>query len=80
MSQWYPKICAYDQNGWHPNPYVAREFYGVFGDFDVSITIDKDYKIGATGVLTNAAELGWGYDQPGTALKPVISAIRTWKF
>lgn len=80
MSQWYPKICAYDQNGWHPNPYVAREFYGVFGDFDVSITIDKDYKIGATGILTNAAEIGWGYDQPGTALKPVTTAKRTWKF
>ena len=41
MSQWYPKICEYDYEGWHPTPYVAREFYGVWGDFDVTITIDK---------------------------------------
>ena len=31
MSQWYPKLCEYDKDGWHPNPYVAREFYGVWG-------------------------------------------------
>ena len=41
MSQWYPKLCEYDCGGWHPTPYVAREFYGVWGDFDVKITIDK---------------------------------------
>ena len=43
MSQWYPKLCAYDYLGWHPTPYVAREFYGVWGDFDVRISIDKNY-------------------------------------
>jgi hypothetical protein len=80
MSQWYPKLCEYDNEGWHPTPYVAREFYGVWGDFDVSITIDKTYKIGGTGVLVNAAEIGWGYDKPGTGLKPTASAKRTWHF
>ena len=50
MSQWYPKICEYDIEGWHPTPYVAREFYGVWGDFDVTIAIDKNYKLGGTGV------------------------------
>ena len=80
MSQWYPKICEYDYEGWHPTPYVAREFYGVWGDFDVKITIDKSYKIGGTGVLVNAAEIGWGYDKPGTQLKPTATAKRTWHF
>ena len=41
MSQWYPKISEYDREGWHPTPYIAREFYGVWGDFDVKISIDK---------------------------------------
>ncbi len=80
MSQWYPKMCEYDYEGWHPTPYVAREFYGVWGDYDVTIRIDKSYKIGATGVLLNAAEIGWGYDQPGTELKPTTSAKRSWHF
>ncbi|MBN8833866.1 MAG: peptidase M1 [Niastella sp. SCN 39-18] len=80
MSQWYPKMAEYDFEGWHADQYVAREFYGVWGNYDVSIKIDKDYKLGATGVLLNASEIGWGYDKPGTALKPVATAKRTWHF
>jgi aminopeptidase N len=80
MSQWYPKMCEYDYEGWHPTPYVAREFYGVWGDFDVTINIDKTYKIGATGVLVNANEIGWGYDKPGSELKNISSAKRSWHF
>ena len=80
MSQWYPKICEYDLEGWHPTPYVAREFYGVWGDFDVTIAIDKTYKLGGTGVLVNAKEIGWGYDVPGSALKPTEKAKRSWHF
>jgi len=49
MSQWYPKLSEYDAQGWHPNPYVGREFHGVWGDFDVTITIDEEYTVGATG-------------------------------
>jgi len=80
MSQWYPKICEYDVEGWHPTPYVAREFYGVWGDFDVTIAIDKSYKLGGTGVLVNDKEIGWGYDEPGSALKPIEKAKRSWHF
>ena len=41
MTQWYPKLAEYDKDGWHSNPYIGREFHGVWGDFDVKITIDK---------------------------------------
>lgn len=80
MSQWYPKMCEYDYEGWHPSPYVAREFYGVWGDYDVSIKIDKNFKLGGTGVLQNANEIGWGYDKEGTALKNISTPKRTWHF
>jgi len=80
MSQWYPKICEYDGEGWHPTPYVAREFYGVWGDYDVTINIDKSYKLGGTGVLINAADIGWGYDKPNTALKSCLTPKRSWHF
>lgn len=63
MSQWYPKISEYDEDGWHPNPYIGREFYGVWGSFDVSITMDSSYVMGATGHLQNADEIGHGYTE-----------------
>ncbi len=80
MSQWYPKLCEYDYEGWHPTPYVAREFYGVWGDYDVNINIDRDYKLGASGMLVNANEIGWGYDKPGTELKKSNTVMRNWHF
>ena len=80
MSQWYPKLCEFDEEGWHPTPYVAREFYGVWGDFDVTINIASNYKLGGTGVLLNAAEIGWGYDKPETGLLPCKTAKRSWHF
>jgi len=61
MTQWFPKLSEYDFEGWHPNPYIAREFHGVWGDYTVNITIDKNYVIGGTGYLKNANEIGHGY-------------------
>ena len=80
MSQWYPKLCEYDSHGWQVNPYIAREFYGVWGNYDVTINIDKSYKLGGTGLLKNAAEIGWGYDKAGTTLKPTQNNKRKWNF
>ncbi|RZJ51984.1 MAG: M1 family peptidase, partial [Flavobacterium sp.] len=58
MTQWYPKMAEYDFEGWHANSYIAREFHGVWGNFDVKITIDKDYVLGGTGYLQNKNEIG----------------------
>ncbi|MCG8373746.1 MAG: M1 family metallopeptidase, partial [Balneolales bacterium] len=68
MSQWYPKMAEYDYRGWHPNPYIGREFHGVFGDFDVKINIDSDYLVGATGILQNPNEIGHGYEDEGVEI------------
>ena len=53
MTQWYPKLAEYDFEGWHADPYIGREFHGVWGDFDVKLTINKDYVVGGTGYLQN---------------------------
>ncbi len=80
MSQWYPKLSEYDYDGWHPTPYVGREFYGVWGDYDVNITIDKNYILGGTGYLTNAAQIGYGYEEEGTKVNRPAGNKLTWKF
>lgn len=51
MAQWYPKIVAYDDEGYHPDVYIGREFYGVFGTFDVYIDIESSYKVAGGGKL-----------------------------
>ncbi len=80
MAQWYPKLSAYDQKGWHANPYIGREFYGNFGDFDVKITIDKSYTLGGTGYLQNANEIGHGYQDVGVKVDPTTGSTHTWHF
>ena len=80
MGQWYPKICQYDYQGWHANPYVAREFYGVFGDFDVTIHMDSTYIVAATGYLQNPLEVGHGYEEKGEELKLPKGGKLTWHF
>lgn len=78
MSQWYPKLCEYDSYGWHANPYIGREFHGVWGDFDVSIELDGRYMVAASGVLQNPEQVGHGYAQDSeTASTP---AKLTWRF
>ena len=61
MAQWYPKMAEYDSEGWNADPYTGREFHGVWGDFDVKITLDKDFMVAASGYLQNAETIGKGY-------------------
>lgn len=57
MTQWYPKLAEYDFEGWHADPYIGREFHGVWGDFEVNLTIDKDYVVGGTGYLQGTPQI-----------------------
>jgi len=81
MSQWYPKIAEFDFEGWHADPYIAREFHGVWGNFDVNITIDKEYVLGGSGYLQNKNEIGHGYQDAGvTVTYPKKTKTVTWHF
>ena len=80
MSQWYPKICEYDVNGWHPNPYIGREFHSPWGDFEVNITIDKSYILGATGVLQNYNEVGKGFQPLDLKVPEPEGKTLTWQY
>jgi len=81
MAQWYPKMAEFDFEGWHADPYIAREFHGVWGDFDVNITIDKDYTLGGSGYLQNQNEIGHGYEDAGVNVNyPKKLKMLTWHF
>jgi Peptidase family M1 domain len=81
MTQWYPKLAEYDFEGWHADPYIGREFHGVWGNFDVKLTIDKNYTVGGTGYLQNKNEIGHGYEDKGVEVKhSKKTKTLTWHF
>lgn len=81
MTQWYPKLAEFDFEGWHADPYIAREFHGVWGNFDVKITMDKEYTIGGSGYLQDKNAIGHGYEDAGvTVVYPKKTKTLTWHF
>ena len=79
MTQWYPKLAEYDFQGWHAYQYVAREFHGVWGDFDVNINLDPAYMVAGTGVLQNPEQIGFGYEKPGSKVTRTTGNL-SWHF
>ena len=80
MAQWYPKMAEYDFEGWHTPPYLGREYHGVWGNFNVTLHIDKNYVVGGTGYLQNAQEVGHGYENKKEALNIPSGEKLTWNF
>jgi Peptidase family M1 domain len=81
MTQWYPKLAEFDFEGWHADPYIAREFHGVWGNFDVKITMDAAYTIGGSGYLQDKNTIGHGYEDAGvTVVYPKKTKTLTWHF
>jgi hypothetical protein len=86
MAQWFPKLCEYDQHGWQNNQFVLREFYGVWGKYDVKLTVPAKLVVGASGDLQNPLEVGHGYEFDRDTVKfPAPDAekpqgTKTWHF
>lgn len=63
VGQWFPKIGVYEpgKNGsagqWNCHQFHAHsEFYADFGNYDVSVTTPRDYRVGATGLLRSEVQ------------------------
>lgn len=77
VTQWYPKPAVYDHKGWHPMPYLDQgEFYSEFGNFDVSITLPKNYVVAATGELQNKDELEWLKSRSSFIWEPLREKVK----
>jgi hypothetical protein len=50
MTHWYPKMCVFDEEGWHHDLlHPLGSDYGEFGTYDVTIELPGDYVVVATG-------------------------------
>ncbi|MDE2720907.1 M1 family metallopeptidase [Candidatus Palauibacter polyketidifaciens] len=55
LAQWYPRVFTYDDvNGWNQSPFLGQgEWYLEYGDFEVELTVPRDFVVVATGELLN---------------------------
>ncbi|WBM76163.1 M1 family metallopeptidase [Saprospira grandis] len=59
IAQFYPRMCAYNSvDGWQNKQFMGRgEFTLSFGNFNLEITVPKNFIVGATGVLQNSKDV-----------------------
>jgi len=59
IAYFFPRIAVYDDiDGWNYYKYTnEQEFYNDFGNYDVSITVPRNYIVWATGILQNAEDV-----------------------
>ena len=59
IAQFYPRMAVYDDvEGWQNKQFLGRgEFALSFGNFEVAITVPKDFIVGATGTLQNSKDV-----------------------
>ncbi len=57
VGNWFVTPVVYDRAGWHLHQHLDNEFYQEWGDFDVTIRVPQDFRVGATGNLQNADEV-----------------------
>ncbi|MFQ5747962.1 MAG: M1 family metallopeptidase [Planctomycetota bacterium] len=59
IAQWFPAVAVYDDvHGWNTLPYIGTgEFYTNFGNYDVKLTLPRNFLVVATGELQNPEEV-----------------------
>jgi hypothetical protein len=59
IAYFFPRIAVYDDlDGWNKNPYLgSAEMYNDFCNFNVSVTVPKNFLVWATGDLQNCKEV-----------------------
>ena len=66
MTQWFPKLCEFDHHGWHSNPYIGREYHGVWGSYHVDLHLPEAYVVAAAGTRKGRVAKPLADGSPGT--------------
>ncbi len=59
IAYWFPRIAVYDDiYGWDRHNYNGeQEFYHEYGDYEVSISVPRDFYVWSSGILQNPEEV-----------------------
>jgi hypothetical protein len=59
IAYFYPRISVYDDyKGWDIQPHTGSlEFYNDFNDYNLNVTVPRDFMVWATGTLQNPSEV-----------------------
>ncbi len=59
IAYFYPRVSVYDDyKGWDTQPHTGNlEFYNDFNDYNVNVTVPRDFMVWATGTLQNPSEV-----------------------
>jgi hypothetical protein len=81
IAYWYPQIAVYDDvYGWMDDPFVGNaEFYHGFADYELSVTMPKEWLVMGTGEFLNPGETLSQrtlerYNQAGNSDEPITIA------
>jgi hypothetical protein len=56
ITQWYPKMCVLDENGWHRARYHWRgEFYSDYGNYSITLDVPGEFITAATGCVESTS-------------------------
>jgi hypothetical protein len=61
LSHWYPSLGVYQPTGWNCRQFhAATEFFSDYGVYDVSLTVPRQFVLGASGKQVDRKENGDG--------------------
>ena len=65
LAQWLPVLSYYDNNGWHPAPFIPwhQPFFNEAGVYSARITLPKEQKLACTGTVESVKDVDNGWQQ-----------------
>lgn len=77
LAQWLPTLAVYDDNGWHPQPFIPwhQPFYNEAGVYTARITLPPDQKLACPMPVRSQRTLEGDPEIVATGLVPANSFI-----